>query len=369
MRRYGGVAVMRRRALLASISLAAAVATAQPSRESYRAAFQAWRNTAPSLEQDAAAPPPEFAAQLEAAAEAAQTFLSARADYLAAGQGATAEQFQWASRGLASVDGVFAVPADATQLLNRTSDYLRNTVNNFSAVRDPAIQQVRQAMERERAALVALTETLRTRASALQELVLATDAAEQARGPVAQALANLRAGRDQLAEHVRREAAGWSRYYRDLAEGAAAPIRAAPGTLISSVAPAPVKAAPARPAGALPASRYTGAWTFPTKGLFHGPEPERVELVVEEDNGRLSGSFQGRFRLPPDSHAHPELRLRFQGLMLDSRTQSFPIETEDGASGTIELIPGPAFNLLEVNIQTDAAPNRIRAVNVVLLKR
>jgi hypothetical protein len=43
--------------------------------------------------------------------------------------------------------------------------------------------------------------------------------------------------------------------------------------------------------------------------------------------------------------------------------------TGDGTPGTIELIPGPAFNLLEVNFQTDPQPNKIRLGNFILVKK
>jgi hypothetical protein len=43
--------------------------------------------------------------------------------------------------------------------------------------------------------------------------------------------------------------------------------------------------------------------------------------------------------------------------------------TSDGTSGTLELIPGPAFNLLEVNFLTDPRANAIRAGNFILVKK
>ena len=50
-------------------------------------------------------------------------------------------------------------------------------------------------------------------------------------------------------------------------------------------------------------------------------------------------------------------------------TQKFTLVTSDGAPGTIELIPGPAFNLLEVNFLTDPKANKIRAGNFILVKK
>jgi hypothetical protein len=43
--------------------------------------------------------------------------------------------------------------------------------------------------------------------------------------------------------------------------------------------------------------------------------------------------------------------------------------TADGAKGTIDLIPGGAFNLLEINFHTDAKAGKIQQGNMVLLKK
>jgi hypothetical protein len=47
----------------------------------------------------------------------------------------------------------------------------------------------------------------------------------------------------------------------------------------------------------------------------------------------------------------------------------FNLVTSDGAKGTIELIPGSAFNLLEVNFQTEPKPGKVRQADVVLVKK
>ena len=58
-------------------------------------------------------------------------------------------------------------------------------------------------------------------------------------------------------------------------------------------------------------------------------------------------------------------RVNFQ----PSRNQTFNLTTSDGTKGTIDLIPGPAFNLLEVNFQTELKPGKIRAADLVLIKK
>ena len=116
--------------------------------------------------------------------------------------------------------------------------------------------------------------------------------------------------------------------------------------------------------------RYTGAWVFPsTNGLYHGPQPEVIDLVVREDNGHASGTLLARFKLPPGSPGDPELRLDFAGDFKNTRNQTFALETSEGAMGSIELIPGPAFNLLEVNFQTEMKPGKVRQANFMLIKK
>ena len=66
---------------------------------------------------------------------------------------------------------------------------------------------------------------------------------------------------------------------------------------------------------------------------------------------------------------NPVVRFDFLGELKNTRNQVFTLETSDGAKGSIELIPGPAFNLLEVNFQTEPKAGKIRQANVVLVKK
>jgi len=103
--------------------------------------------------------------------------------------------------------------------------------------------------------------------------------------------------------------------------------------------------------------------------MYHGPQPEFVDLVVREDNGRCEGRMVARFILPPGSAGDPVLRFEFSGEFKNSARQTFPLTTSDGASGTVDLIPGGAFNLLEINVQIAATPGKVRQANVVLIKK
>ena len=129
--------------------------------------------------------------------------------------------------------------------------------------------------------------------------------------------------------------------------------------------------APARGITPVPLSRYVGEWTYPAVGAhYHGAQPESVDLVIREENGRASGTLSARFKLPPgDAAGSPVVSFDFTGAFQNSRSQTFSVTTGSGAPGTLELIPGPAFNLLEVNFNTDEKSGTVRQANFLLLKK
>jgi hypothetical protein len=331
-----------------------AAAWAQTDRENYRVPYLAWRQAAPALETDASAPTPTFAAEVGVAAQNAQTFFSARAAYLTAAQPNAAEQTAWASKPMASAETLLTTPQSVEQLLAVRAARLGNEMNVFKADdKDAAIRRVRQAMERERAALRALNDALTTRKTLLTELIEGSDEAEIARATVFQVLNAANVRRTQVAEHVKREATAWDRYYADLATAAVATTTATP-----AAAPAKILRAPT--AGQIPMTRYTGEWLFPNKGLFFGPQPESVEMTIQESGGSITGTLSAKFLTPART-----VKFDFQGpVSQQTRTQTFAVQTDDGGMGSVELIPGSAINLLEVNFAAIGL-----AGNFILVKR
>jgi hypothetical protein len=93
-----------------------------------------------------------------------------------------------------------------------------------------------------------------------------------------------------------------------------------------------------------------------------------VELAVHENNGHADGTLSGRFK-PPAGATDAVVQFTFEGDIAATPAQRFTLKTSDGRSGVIELIPGPAFNLLEVNFQTDPGANKIRSGNFILVKK
>lgn len=91
--------------------------------------------------------------------------------------------------------------------------------------------------------------------------------------------------------------------------------------------------------------------------------------MVREANGHCDGRMVARFVQPPGSSTDPVLRFEFSGEFKSSRVQTFDLQTSDGSKGTIDLIPGSAFNLLEINVQIAAKPGKVSQVNVILIKK
>lgn len=341
---------------------------AQPSRDAYRNAYRTWRQSDPTLERDAAAGAASVSERAARVAAQAANYGAQRGAFLLDLNDEEAQNMAWLER-IAPPDPPLALTRGLAEFVAGQRAAVSRNIQTYASDPDRAIQQLKQALEREHATLLALAAALAERQKAANSAQDASVAMEKAR------LATLEQERDLLANlkeasgQISRETAAWAAYYRQI-PGGAPPASTAPGPLIpprpsvSSSRP-PLSAAPP-----VPLARYVGAWTFPAiNGLYHGPQPEAVDLVVREDNGRAGGTLIGRFKVQPGSGTDPMLQFDFSGEFKSTRNQIFKAETSDGSKGTLELIPGPAFNLLEVNFQIEAKPGKIRQANVVLVKK
>jgi len=342
---------------LGLIAAAVVCMFAASTRDSYRAAYRAWRQTDPALERDAAGSGATLQSRIAAVASQAAKYGAERSAYLRDSAG---EQ----EHSLAFVETSPPELADATRGVreNVTAEtaVVKRNLSTFANDPDPAIQRLKAMLDRENSALAALANAVSERQSAAESAKSAGAPAEQARVKALNALHEAVSGMKLAADESDREATAWSEYYRKLAD------TARPETV--PAAPTPV--APVRPPiTPVPLPRYVGAWTFPSGGLYHGTQPEFLDLVVHEENGRADGTLFARFKIAPGSKDDPVLRFDFSGDFKNTRNQVFALETSDGAKGTIELIPGSAFNLLEVNFQTEPRPGKVRQGNVLLVKK
>jgi hypothetical protein len=340
---------------------------AQTSRDTYRSAYAAWRQADPNLERDSARNLPDFAARVQKVAQASATYGQARSAFLRASAGhslvALAQPFKPELELLPN--------RDLRALVTAETKVVEASIKRFENDRDPGIVQWRQALERERAALANLGTAINERQSATAKAAAPIAAVETARTEAASQYAQFDAALTQAAGIMDQETAGWTQYYQALAI-VAPPVSAQPPANPATVAPGKQTGGPSTGEGVppVPLIRYTGTWSFPaTAGVFTGIKPEFVDLAVHEENGQLKGSFYGRFTLPPGSKNDPVLRFDMSGPVTSSRIQKLTLETTEGAKGVIDLIPGGAFNLLEINFYTDPKPGKIRQGNMVLLKK
>jgi hypothetical protein len=360
---------------------------AQSDRESYRAAYRAWREAEPTLESDAAKAGDALAPRTAHAASAEAKYSADRTAFL---------------RGIEATYGPNGLPlqtpvaqtlslAPAAQLQRFVSGETVTVNANIAAFAkdtDPGILPLKQALNQERSALAALNTAIGTRQKAEDRVAQSASAMERSRVSALEKHQAVLAAITDAAASLEREDVAWLAYYQKLAEGArvasepppaaapvSAPVSAEPVTVVPVPGPpvvsAPVSNGPPQVVIApLPLARYVGTWAYSKiGGSFHGAEPEALDLIVHEENGKVSGTMAARFKLPPGGSGDPAVRFEFSGDLRTNRIQSFALLADDGAKGTIELIPGNAFNLLEVNFQMEARPGKIHLGDVLLVKQ
>ena len=250
----------------------------------------------------------------------------------------------------------------ASTLIAAESKAVKRTMDTLASDPDPGIRELRTMLAQEAAAADALNAAMEKRKRAAEEVKNANGVVAGSQLKASDQAVIVQADAGQAVEQSGQETAAWAQYYDLLAkvERTASPPPAAPRTPVA----APTAVTP------LPLIRYTGAWSFPSSGgLYHGAQPESVDLVVNEENGHATGTLVARFKLPPGSKGDPMLKFDFTGDFKNNRNQVFNLTTTEGATGTLELIPGPAFNLLEVNFETQPKPGKVRLGNMVLLKK
>jgi len=279
----------------AGLLLVAGCALAQEGRESYREAFRNWRQADPDLERDATTAGAALGVRAGKLSEEAAKYTAARKAFVDLQQGTMD----------ASARSLEAVPAPGEEPESTRNSQLNvakatsaagSTLQAIGNAPDRGLQQLRQSIESERAALTILSTAIQDRQTAMATATKTTEAAEQARTKVADHYQSLAMALQQASRETLARGSAWADYYRTLSNGArgvqsdgAAPVTGAVTNARPAV-PAP-SASSGRSITPVPLSRYVGAWTYPVRNtLFHGAEPDFVDLVVHEDNGRAAGT-------------------------------------------------------------------------------
>jgi hypothetical protein len=351
--------------------LIAALCLAQQARIEYREAYRAWRETDPNLERDSAGGGAAIAQRADRMAAEAAKSAAARKRLL---DGIVTDQIQqnsWIENSAPGPQPAFVSAKVDTQFVATEITSVTRTIDRFASDPDKGIQQLRQSLARERIALDALNLAVAERRKAADAEAAATETISLTRTKVLEQLRPMLEASTAAVADTGHEREAWAEYYRKIGEGAkgeATPITVIPPGVPPAIPNNPVPAPPT--VTPVPLARYTGAWTYPpTNGLYHGAQPEFLDVLVNEENGDIKGTLVARFKLPAGSTGDAVLRFDFSGKLQATRNQVFNLVTSDGAKGTVELIPGAAFNLLEVNFQTEAKPGKIRQADVVLVKK
>jgi hypothetical protein len=363
-------------AILAGALCLVAQSTAQfgtgPSPDGYRAAYKAWRETDPGLERDAGTAGEALTPRTAKVAAAADAYAVSHGSFLRGLVEREAQNLKWLQSAEVKPLPDLAPAPDLIRFANREISAVSASSSTFANDPDRGIQQLRQAFQREQATLEILRAGIGDRQQAEEKASKAALAAEQARGKALDQYPILALALTQSADLMNQEATAWAAYYPALAEGSRVP--APPPAAPVSDAPAPVPSAPVsnpRPPSItpVPLTRYVGVWAYYPGDAFHGPEPESVELTVHEENGHATGTFSARFKLPPGGTGDAVVRFDLSGDFRATRNQTFQLKTGDGATGTVELIPGGPFNVLEVTFETDAKAGKINQGNMQLVKQ
>ncbi len=362
----------------------AAFAQAPPdTNAAQQEAYRHWRETDPNLERDATSAGATLGARADKVAAEAAKYFSLRKEYL---ESRAAD----GRRGASLLEPLNIAPEALPNLdrfLTSQDTILKSTIDTVAHDPDRAIQQFRASLDRERAAIAALGAALKDSQRSQEAAAQSSRAAEEERAKALEDYQKSAAGLQESERLADQSGAAWAAYYRALSDAARAPAPPVtssapalptagrePGAVESAPPPAsssaPTTAPVARPVPPVPLVRYVGEWIYPTLGAhYHGMQPESAELAVREENGQGSGTLTARFRLPAGSTDNPVVRFNFAGPFGSARPQKFVVTTAAGATGTLELIPGPAFNLLEVNFSTEDKPGAIRQGNFLLIKK
>ncbi len=358
--------------IVAGIGAAGLMLIAQSARDGYRASYRTWRQADPNLERDAATGSAALGARADAVANQAARFGADRRAFLEAAARDSEQKLASLSAPLAAGP---KIGSGVSEFVSAQLVAVRRAINTFADDPDPGIQQVRSMLERENRGLAGLSAAAAERQKAATEADGALSQEEDARNKLAGINREYASDLKKSADSVALETAQWADYYRKLSDGVRGSLAApaptspiSPGISDGTRDDAPVNVAPS--ITPLPLVRYTGDWVYGPGSASHGAQPEFVDLVVRESNGHCDGRFTARFVLPAGSTGDPVLRFEFSGDFKNTRVQQFALQTSDGSPGTIDLIPGTAFNLLEINVQISGAkPGKVHAANVVLIKK
>ena len=252
----------------------------------------------------------------------------------------------------------------ASTLIAAESQAVKRTMDTLASDPDPGIRELRTMLAQEAAAVDALDAAMEKRKRAAEEVKNANGAVagSQLKAPGQAVIVEADAG--QAVEQSGQETAAWAQYYDLLAkvERTASP-RARCSSIPRLAAPTPRSPSPA----ADPVHRCV------VVSVLRRFVSRRAAGVGrpggQEENGHATGTLVARFKLPPGSKGDPMLKFDFTGDFREQSQPGFQSHHHRRRHRHPRTDPGPAFNLLEVNFETQPKPGKVRLGNMVLLKK
>ena len=209
----------------------------QTGRDAYRQVYDVWQQARENLERDAGTSGAAQVAQADRSAAAASSFEATRAAYLKS-VAQDAEQRRRILQTPAIRSSPDLAPPVVADLAARELQAVTRAIARFAADKDRGIQQLRQSLERERVALVALADTIQTRQKAVTAASETMAALEQSRIKAARAFADQNSQFSQTIAQIEMEAAAWAGYYEKLAQAIQAANAPPPAYRLCMRAPA-----------------------------------------------------------------------------------------------------------------------------------
>jgi len=201
-----------------AILVLAVCAMAQGPRDAYQEAFRSWRQTDTALETDAATAKEALGVRADKVSAEAARFMAARKAFFEFVRETTQER----ARSLEPL----VIPAQS-DLVSRTeanvsteSTAASSSIAAIGSDPDRGLQRLRQSLEGERSALLALTSAMAVRRGAMAGVTQTAEAAELARTRVVEHYQTLGTGLEPVIQQTDQQAVEWTAYYKLLADGA-----------------------------------------------------------------------------------------------------------------------------------------------------
>src|SRR5258706_573308 len=188
-------------------------ALAQEPRDTYQEAFRSWRQADTALETDAATAGAALEVRADKVSAEAAKYLAARKGFLDFLREATQEKAR-------SVEPLLIAAAQSDLISRAEANVSTETSAASSSIAaigsdpDRALQRLRQSLESERSALLALNSAMAVRRGTLAGVAQTAEAAELARSRVVEHYQTLATGLEPAIQQNDQQAGEWSAYYK-----------------------------------------------------------------------------------------------------------------------------------------------------------